>query len=109
MPKEGKYTIVRISRTLFLISVLETYESGKLVNRLCSEESAQLLRRLTGLPISTNPGKPEIANGDRLLCMARKCEPSDDTREEGSEDYSYSIAFYRSFDPGLLQVLGEDG
>lgn len=97
MPEEGRYTLVRVARQLFLNNIVMAHDAGKLVSRIGYEQNAQILQRLTGVPIPVNRDRTEVQDGDVLLCMTLKYRAGNDHKKGepvGENDFEWWIAYY---------------
>lgn len=99
MPREGIYTMRRISKREFIDLLVDAYEQGELDSYLGYQANIDLIYSWTGIRLPFKREMTTVEDGDVLLIMKLKYRLQDPGKKgewiPREEDYEYFICYYR--------------
>lgn len=95
MPREGRYTMVAISKEEFVEKVQQAHNIGELDSYIGYPQNIQLLKEWTGLELPLKREQTTVESGDSILVMKLKYRTQ---APKGSEvnvnDFEFFEIFY---------------
>ena len=106
MPREGVYTLKRISKSKFRALLQEADATNNLQSYIGYPETARLIEELTGVEIQVSREPAELATGDVMLIVKlrhRVPDPANKiTYHPSMDDFDFFISYWRPLAQGDL-------
>lgn len=94
MPAEGRYRMRKIYPDEFADLVRIAHRADRLISSVGYFQNAQIIAKMTGVPIPISREVTRLTSGDEMLIMKLKYRPEQKGKDVQESDFEYYHATY---------------